>query len=98
MEGSCDSYLVVNESGSVFIDPAGAMIASHWFDEHPATMYAQTFESIFPELAAAAGGCDALLQKATELANKNEWEKVLHMTGVICSVEPGNLMALPKMS
>ena len=60
-----------------------------WFDENPATMYAEPVSSIYPDLVELAG-VDALNSRAEKLLDDKEYVKVLHLTDIVLKVELSN--------
>ena len=65
-----------------------------WFDENPATMYAAPPSSIYPEIVRLAGGVDAIVGRARELASSGEHVQALHLTDVVLTADPVNMAAL----
>jgi alkyl sulfatase BDS1-like metallo-beta-lactamase superfamily hydrolase len=58
-----------------------------WFDENPATMYAQPLADLYPDLAALAG-VEKLLDKARQCLDRKEYVKVLHLTEIVLKADP----------
>jgi glyoxylase-like metal-dependent hydrolase (beta-lactamase superfamily II) len=63
-----------------------------WFDENPASMYAQPPSSIHPDLVRLAGA-GAIVRRAEECLERGENVSVLHLTDVVLNAEPANRQA-----
>ncbi len=58
-----------------------------WFDENPASMYAEPLDDLYPDLAGLAGE-EKLLARAQEYLDKKEYVKVLRLTGIVLKAHP----------
>lgn len=58
-----------------------------WFDENPASMYAEPFSDIHADLLELAGE-QKLIERAQGYLDKGAFQKVLHLTGLIIGVVP----------
>ena len=61
-----------------------------WFDENPASMYAEPPESVYADVIRLAGGPDKALTIAREYLEKGDFVKTLHLTDMILRADPGH--------
>lgn len=65
-----------------------------WFDGDPAHMYAESAESVYPELVKLAGGPEAIGRRALALAESGEALRALHLSDVVLKGDPAQPEAL----
>ena len=65
-----------------------------WFDGEPVTMYAQSPESIYPDLVAMAGGADKVVEQAKPLLEQGDRVKALRLAEAALRAEPNHPGAL----
>ncbi|WP_237443351.1 MBL fold metallo-hydrolase [Sinobacterium norvegicum] len=65
-----------------------------WFDANPVSMYAESPESVYPDLVAMAGGGDKVIEKALPLLEQGKPVKALLLAEAALSSEPHNRSAL----
>ncbi len=65
-----------------------------WFDENPASMYAEPVSSIYKELVEMSGGADTMAVGAQKMLETKEYVKVLHLTDIILKTKPGHASSL----
>lgn len=65
-----------------------------WFDGNPSSMYAEPASSTYPELAALAGGADAVVSRARTLLDGGDAVRALHLTDVALAASPAHRGAL----
>lgn len=65
-----------------------------WFDENPASMYAEPMSGIYEDLVELCGGADAMSGRAQNMLDAKDYVKVLHLTDIILKSEPGHVPSL----
>jgi alkyl sulfatase BDS1-like metallo-beta-lactamase superfamily hydrolase len=65
-----------------------------WFDANPVSMYAESPESVYPELVAMAGGADKVIEQAQPLLEQGELVKALRLAEAALWADPYNRTAL----
>ena len=65
-----------------------------WFDANPVSMYAESPESVYPELVAMAGGADKVIEQAQPLLEQGELVKALRLAEAALLADPHNRSAL----
>ena len=65
-----------------------------WYDTNPATMYAQSPSSVYPDLVRLAGGPDAIVKLALEKVEAGKAVEALHLTDVVLAYDQTNSGAL----
>ena len=65
-----------------------------WFDANPVSMYAESPESVYPELVAIAGGADKVIEQAQPLLEQGELVKALRLAEAALWADPHNRTAL----
>ena len=65
-----------------------------WFDANPVSMYAESPESVYPELVAMAGGADKVIKQAQPLLERGELVKALRLAEAALLADPHNRTAL----
>lgn len=65
-----------------------------WFDANPVSMYAESPESVYPELVAMAGGADKVIEQAQPLLEQGELVKALRLAEAALWADPYSRTAL----
>lgn len=65
-----------------------------WFDANVSNMYATPPRAVYAELAELAGGVEVVARRATELVERGDLRRALHMADVALEAEPANVTAL----
>lgn len=65
-----------------------------WFDANPVSMYAESPESVYPQLVAMAGGAHKVIEQAQPLLEQGELVKALRLAEAALWADPQNNTAL----
>lgn len=65
-----------------------------WFDGNPAHMYELSPDAVLPELVGLAGGAEAVAKRATELVERGDLVKGLHLADTALTYDGTNRAAL----